>query len=183
MDSLYGLVLAFFLTVGVLLAAGCTGDNTPSPVDGGVPEPDVLIQNTGNVTGQGVILPGVPRGTIDTITFTIGLAPGAKTVDLNNMSIVYTDAVRTESFLPVGGYRGNPPPGYWGIVETIHEVGAPNIRMDFEEQFVIRINPRAAVVPNQVIMISVKPAASKPMVLRRYAPSTITEGDNLLLVL
>jgi len=90
------------------------------------------------------------------------------------MSIVYTDAVRIESFLPVEGYRG--------IVDTIHEAGAPTMRMYFEEQFVIRINPRAAVVPNRVVIVSVKPAAGRPLVLRRYAPSTITGGDTPLLV-
>mgnify|MGYP001096716991 CR=1 FL=1 len=181
MKSGCGLILAIFFIL-FTLSAGCISEDTPAPVPVGVPLPQtgVLIQSIGDVTGQGVILQGVPRGTIDTITFTIGLAPGAKTVDLNNLTIVYADAVRTEIFLSLEGYRGNPPPGYWGIIDTVHELGNRNMRMDFEEQFIIRINPKAPVVPNQVITISVKPGEGKPLVLRRVAPSTIYENDNIL---
>jgi archaellin len=181
MESVYGLILALILALCVF-STGCISEDTPAPVPvgGSLPPPGVLIQSIGDVTGQGVILQGVPRGTIDTITFTLGLAPGAKTVDLNNLTIVYADAVRTEIFLSLEGYRGNPPPGYWGIIDTVHELGNKNMRMDFEEQFIIRINPRAPVVPNQVITISVKPGEGKPLVLRRVAPSTIFENDNIL---
>jgi archaellin len=150
---------------------------------GNTPQEGVLIQNIGDVTGQGVIFQGVPRGTIDTITFTIGLAPGVKTVDLNNLTIAYADAVRTEILIPVEGYRGNPPPGDWGIITVVNELGYPNMRLDYEEHYIIRINPKAAVVPNQVITISVKPREGKPMVIRRVAPSTIFEKDNILPVL
>jgi archaellin len=181
MESVYGLILALSLVFCVLFT-GCITEDTPppAPVGGSIPQEGVLIQNTGDVTGQGVILQGVPRGTVDTITFTIGLAPGVKTVDLHTMMIIYADAVRTEIFQPVEGYRGDPPPGYWGIIGSVNEVGNPNLRLDFDEQVVIRINPKAPVVPNQVITISVKPEEGKPLVIRRVAPSTIYEHDNVL---
>ena len=181
MKSVYGLILALIL-IGGCFSAGCISEDTPAPVPvgGSIQQPGVLIQATGDITGQGVILQGVPRGTIDTITFTIGLAPGVKTIDLNNLTIVYADAIKTEIFKPVEGYRGDPPPGYWGIVGTHNEIGNPNMRMDFEEQFVIRIHPKTPVVPNQVITISVKPNEGKPLILRRVAPSTIGEGENIL---
>jgi archaellin len=181
MKSVYGLILALILIAGSF-SAGCISEDTPPPVPvgGSIRQPGVLIQDTGNITGQGVILQGVPRGTIDTITFTIGLAPGVKTIDLNNLTIVYADAVKTEIFKPVEGFRGEPSPGYWGIVATQNEIGTPNMRMDFEEQFTIRIHPKTPVVPNQVITISVKPNEGKPLILRRIAPSTIAEGDNIL---
>ena len=181
MKSVYGLILALFLILCAFFP-GCISEDTPAPAPAGgsIPQKGVLIQNFGNVTGQGVILAGVPRGTIDTITFTIGLAPGVKTVDLDNMTIVYADAVRTEILTPVEGYRGVPPAGYWGIIDTVNEVGSRNMRLDFEKQLVIRIHPKAPVVPNQVITISIKPADSKPLIIRRVAPSAINENDNIL---
>jgi archaellin len=181
MESVYGLILAIFLIVGVI-AAGCTSDDTPAPapVGGSPPQPGVLIQHIGNITGQGVILQGVPRGTIDTITFTIGLAPGARSLDLDNMTIAYADAVRSEILTPVKGYRGIPPQGYWGVVDAVNELGTPNMRLDYEEQLVIRINPKAPVVSDQVVTISVKPPEGKPLVIRVVAPSEIIESENTL---
>jgi archaellin len=181
MEPFYGLILVLFLVSSVFLAGCISGDTpAPAPVGGSIPQEGVLIRNFGDITGQGVILEGVPRGTIDTITFAIGLAPGVKTVDLTNTTIVYADAVRTEILTPVDGYRGDPPQGYWGIIDTVNEAGNPNMRLDFDEQFVIRINPEAAVVPNQIITISVKPSEGKPLVIRHVAPSVIYENDNIL---
>jgi archaellin len=181
MKSLYGWILALTLIVCVI-AAGCMDEEppAPAPVGGSPQQPGVLLQHIGNVTGQGVILKGVPRGTIDTITFTIGLAPGAKSLDLDNMTIAYADAVRSEILTPVKGYRGIPPQGYWGVVDTVNELGTPNMRLDYEEQLVIRINPKAPVVSDQVVTISVKPPEGKPLVIRVVAPSEITETDNIL---
>lgn len=181
MESVYGLFLALSLVFCVLVT-GCITEEMPSPapVGGTIRQQGVLIQTMGDITGQGVILQGVPRGTIDTITFTIGLAPGIRSIDLNNVTIVYADAVRTEVFTPVAGYRGTPPPGKWGIIDTLNEAGNPNMRLDFEEQFVIRINPKAPVVPNQVITISVRPNEGKSLMIRCIAPSTIMENDNIL---
>ena len=101
--------------------------------------PGQVLVNTGDVTGN-----GIPRGTIDTITFTIGLVPGEKSVSLENISVVYADAIRTESLIPVEGFRGDPPQGSWGILDVQNEVGSPNNRLEFEERLVIRINPRVS---------------------------------------
>ncbi len=184
MESTYGLILALFL-VSCIFFTGCITADTPAPGPAGgiIPQEGVPIQNIGDVTGQGIILQGVPRGTVDTITFTIGLAPGVKTVDMNNLTIAYADAVRTEILKPVEGYRGNPPPGYWGILTVENEAGNPNMRLEYNERFVIRINPKAAIVPNQVITISVKPSEGRPLIMRRVVPSTIFENDNILPVL
>jgi len=132
------------------------------------------------VTGEGVVLQGVPRGTIDTITFTIGLAPGISFLDLSSLTIVYADAVRTEILTPVAGFRGDPPQGSWGIIAAPNELGNPNMRLDYNEQFTIRINPKAPVVPNQIVTISVKPGEGKPLVFRLIAPSSIGEDVNIL---
>jgi hypothetical protein len=181
MEIGYGIILTSALILGIL-AAGCIGGDTQSPVPiGGNPsQTDVPLQNTGDVIGQGVILQGVPRGTIDTITFAVGLSPGTKSIDFSKLIIIYADAVRTENLAPVPGFRGDPPPGYWGIIQVVNEAGNPNTRLEYDEQAIIRINPKAPVVPNQVITISVKPEEGKPLIIRRVAPSTILENENII---
>lgn len=181
MKTICGWILAITL-IACVITAGCTDEEppAPAPVGGSPPQPGVLLQVFGNVTGQGVILQGVPRGTIDTITFTIGLVPGVKTLELDNMTIAYADAVRSEILTPVKGYRGSPPQGYWGVVDSVNELGLPNMRLDYEERLVIRINPKAPVVSDQVVTISVKPPEGKPLVMRVVAPSEILESENTL---
>lgn len=180
MEPVNGFILALFLIL-VVISTGCISDDVSALGGQSPPSEGVSIQPAGDVTGQGVILQGVPRGTIDTITFAIGLAPPVmNTVNVTNLTIAYADAVRTEIFLPVEGYRGNPPPGYWGVIAVENEAGNNNMRLEFEEQFIIRINPKAAIVPNQVITISVRSDEGKPLVMRRVAPSTIVEKDNIL---
>ena len=63
------------------------------PVPGNHPQD--ILQNFGDVTGQ-----GIPGGTIDTITFTVGLVDSHKSVDMEQLSIVYADAIRTETLRP-----------------------------------------------------------------------------------
>jgi archaellin len=174
------------LIVVTLIAAGCTGEDIIPPDGGGIspPQPGVDLQLVGDVVGQGVILQGVPRGTIDTVTFPVGLAQGTDSVDLDKLVIVYADAVRTETLGTVPGVRDeNPPPGNWSIIQVVNEKGNLNNRLEFDEQAIIRINTRAPIVPNQVITISVRAENGKPLTIRRVAPATILPEKNILGVL
>ena len=174
-----------FLTIVLiflLLTAGCSdtpADVQPLPtmstlqVPGN--NPQEILQTFGDVTGQ-----GIPGGTIDILTFTVGLTDIHKSVDMEQLSIVYADAIRTESLLPVEGFHGDPPKGFWSITRVENEVGDHNNRLDNEERFVIRINPRAPLVPRQIITIEVKPPNGHSLTIRRVAPSTI-QADNILL--
>lgn len=174
-----------FLTIVLVLlifTAGCSDTSTdapPLPAMSTLPvpgnHPQEILQSFGNVTGQ-----GIPGGTIDTITFTVGLIDNHKSVDMEQLSIVYADAIRTESLLPVEGFHGDPPKGFWSIIRVENEVGSPNNRLDNEERFVIRINPKAPLVPKQIMTIEIKPPNGHSLTIRRVAPPTIQE-DNILL--
>ena len=172
----------FFLTLMLIsgvLAAGCLGEDTSAPVPAptnpqGNLQPGQVLQVFGDVTGL-----GIPHGTVDTITFTVGLVPEIKSMDMEELVIVYADAIRTETLTPIEGFRGNPPPGSWGILSVQNEVGDPNNRISYEEKFVIRINPKAPIVPNQVITILLKPPTGNPTSIRRITPTTII-AENLL---
>jgi hypothetical protein len=184
-----GLVMAawhrVFLTLLIILvslAAGCTDispvnlpptlSTPPAPADSVLPGQP--LQVFGDVTGE-----GIPGGTIDNITFTVGLANVHDSVDMEQITIVYADAIRTETLHPVDGYYGDPPKGFWGIIRVENQVGSPNNRLDNMERFVIRINPTAFLVPRQMITIDIKPAEGRSLTIRRVAPPTIL-ADNIL---
>jgi archaellin len=173
----HSLLLIVFLIAAVFTSA-CTDEDTPVPPspEWGPVQPGQVLNVYGDVTGD-----GIPRGTIDTITFTVGLVPGAKPVNMENVTIVYADAIRTESLTPVPGLRGDPPQGSWGILQVLDEVGTPNNRLEYEEKFVIRINPKAPLVPRQLITISVKPPTGTSLTIRRVSPPTIIKENNVLI--
>jgi archaellin len=173
--------LAFTLVL-LIFTAGCTDSTPPTPVPTlstlpvprGTVLPGQVLQVFGDVSGS-----GIPGGTIDTMTFTVGLVDSHDSVDMENLTIVYADAIRTETLHPVDGYHDDPPKGFWGIIRVENEVGSPNNRLDNEERFVIRINPTAPLVPRQMITIDVKPPGGRSLAIRRVAPPSIL-AENIL---
>ncbi|MDD1700248.1 MAG: hypothetical protein LUQ04_05575 [Methanoregula sp.] len=177
-----------YLTIGLILlifSTGCIDSSSDSPPlqtmsTLSVPWSDLnapLLQSIGDVTGQ-----GIPGGTIDTISFTVGLTDIHTSVDMERLLIVYADAIRTETLYPVEGFHGDPPKGYWSIERVEKEVGGPNNRLDNEEWFIIKVNPKAPLVPGQVITIDIKPLNGRSLTIRAVAPQTI-QADNLLVPL
>ena len=172
-------ILLTLMLVSGIFTAGCLGEGTSISVPAAIKsqsnlQPGQVLQVFGDVTGQ-----GIPRGTIDNITFTVGLAPDIKTLDMEKLVIVYADAIRTETLSPIAGFRGVPPSGEWGILSVQNEIGNPNNRIEYEEQFVIRVNPKAPIVPNQVITIILKTPNGTPTSIRRITPTTIM-AENIL---
>ena len=113
--------LFIFLTlvlISGIFAAGCLGEDTYAPAPAAIKpqgnlQPGQVLQVFGDVTGL-----GIPRGTVDTVTFAVGLTPDIKTLDMEKLIIVYADAIRTETLLPITGFRGDPPLGEWGILSV-----------------------------------------------------------------
>jgi hypothetical protein len=174
----------FFIIIGILvvvvLIAGCTEEARPEqalpPSD--IVQPGQVLVTSGDVTGD-----GIAGGTIDTITFIVSLVPGKGPVDMEKIFIYYADTIETETLEPVAGFRGDPPRGKWGILKVMNEIGTPNNRLDDQEQFVIRINPWAYLPANRMVTIVVRTPTGTPMTIRRIAPPTILQQNNILLPL
>jgi archaellin len=98
---------------------------------------------------------------------------------MEKMRVIYSDAVRTESIQPVEGYWGEPPQGFWSIIRVENEIGGPNNLLEPKEQFIIKVNPKAPIVPTQLITIQLIPAGGTPLAIRRVAPKTI-RAENVL---
>lgn len=170
------------IMVPLVFVGACTQDTTQTPPSEqrSLAQHGQLLVAIGDTTGEGQRVGMLVSGTIDTITFKVGLVPGEKSLSMENITIIYADAVRTETLVPVEGYRGYPPQGAWGTIEVINEIGTPNNRLDDNEEFVIQINPKAPLVPRQLITIAVQPPVGKSLILRRIAPATIMAENNLL---
>jgi hypothetical protein len=170
------------ILVAVILAAACTDEERPAPPPEpqGVILPGQVLYTIGDVTGEGTLGGTLNSGTIDTITLTVGLVPGQKPIFFDNISIFYADALRTESLTPVEGLRGDPPQGCWGVLAVQKEIGIPNERLEYEEQLVIRINPKSPLVPRQLVTISIKTPSGTPLTIRRVSPPTILKENNIL---
>ena len=170
-------VLAMGILVIVVIAAGCTGEGSqvPAPPPTDAIQPGQALTAVGDVTGD-----GIAGGTIDTITFTVGLIPGKGPVDMEKFSIYYADTIATESLVPVKGFHGDPGPGEWGIMGVNNQVGNANDRLEDGEQVVIRINPRAYLPANRVATIAIISPGSTPLTIRRVAPPVILKENNIL---
>jgi archaellin len=169
--------LVMGILIAVVLAAGCTDETAPpqTPPAMGAVQPGQVLVAVGDVTGD-----GIAGGTIDTLTFTVGLVPGKGPVDLEKISIYYADTINTETLVPVKGYWGYPATGEWGIMNVTNQVGAVNNRLEDKEQVIIRINPHAYLPANRVVTIVVMSPKSTPLTLRRIAPPTILKENNIL---
>jgi len=165
------------MLIVVVLVAGCTEEAPPAPP---APAQDVVLPGQVLVTSGDVTGDGIAGGTIDTITFSVGLLPGKKPVDMEKIAIYYADTIETETLEPVAGYRGDPPRGKWGIMSVTNEIGAPNNRLDDKEEFVIRINPWAYLPANRMVTIVVRTPTGTPLTIRRIAPPTIAAQNNIL---
>jgi len=164
------------IVIALVSVTGCTGDAPPAPVPAvAAIEPGQVLYVAGDVTGD-----GIPRGTIDTITITLGLAPGQDPVDIEKISIVYADAIRSETLVPVEGFRGDPPQGTWGILTVNGELGGLNNRIEYEEKFVLRLNPKAPLVPRQLVTISITTEDGTTLSIRRISPTVIIKENNYL---
>lgn len=175
----YQPIIAILLLIAVVLLAGCTDEETAPPSDSVSVEPVLPGQELiliGDVTGD-----GLAGGTIDTIDITVALAPGVKPINMEEISIVYADTIKTETLVPVEGYRGNPPQGCWGILGVNNEVGSPNNRIEDKEQFVLRLNPRTYLPAKRMAIIVVRPpSGAVPLTIRRFAPAEIVAQGNIL---
>lgn len=175
------ILIALGLIACLLVSAGCTDEESPPPAPLASADPVLPGQSmivSGEVTGD-----GIAGGTIDTITIPVSLAPGKTSVDMEKLSVYYADTLRTETLLPVSGFRGDPGQGGWGIIAVNNEVGNPNNRLEDKEQFLLRINPKTYLPANRAVTIAIRaPGDVNPLMIRRIAPPTIIAEGNILKV-
>ncbi|ACL17678.1 archaellin/type IV pilin N-terminal domain-containing protein [Methanosphaerula palustris] len=178
------IVLIAFVVVAavfsyVVLGAGFfTTQKSQETVHTAVGQASSAVEVVGNVYGEGT------AGTsVDTIVFSIALAAGATSVDINKTVLTFStgDTVETLTFAGSGSTdgAGTVTAGKWAITGQDNSLGAKNKVLDSGEQFTITAMPSAALNAYAGFNIDVKPAVGAALAIHRTVPAYI-DAVNLL---
>jgi len=168
------IVLIAFVVVAavfsyVVLGAGFfTTQKAQETVYKGVEQSTANIQMIGNVYG----LASVPASGIDQIKFSIGLAPGAPSIDLTKMKIVFSTPTTSPIILTQASTAN-------ATAFSTKLNGATAVTsMNANDQVEIAFN--TSVVPaNTKMTIELRPSVGAALPFSKTAPATITETNVL----
>ena len=168
------IVLIAFVVVAavfsyVVLGAGFfTTQKSQETVYKGVEQASTNIQMIGNVYGMA----SGSETTIKTITFSLGLAPGAPAIDLTKMNIVFsTPSTTPESYGWADAKAANK------FQASLNGV-AGSTSMNQNEQIEIEFDV-AAVSANTRMTIEIRPSVGAALPFTKTAPATITKTNVL----
>jgi flagellin FlaB len=176
------IVLIAFVVVAavfsyVVLGAGFfTTQKSQETVHTAVGQASSAIEIVGNVYGQ-----GTAGSSIDKIVFSIGLAAGATSVDINKTVLTFSTNSTVETLTFDGAATNAEPslPGHWAISHEENSLGTENKVLDSGEQFTLTVKPTTALNAYEGFNIDVKPAVGAALAIHRTVPAYI-DAVNLL---
>jgi len=175
------IVLIAFVVVAavfsyVVLGAGFfTTQKAQEVVHTGVQQASSTLEIVGNVYGTAPQA-GDP---INTINFTVALAPGGTAIDFDKVVLTYSNATQLETLTNKGNQTsGSVGAGEWGIVRIDNTVTDDNT-LEKGEQFQIMAKPTAGILKNDQFTIEVKPAVGAAFSLTRTIPASIQQVNVL----
>jgi flagellin FlaB len=163
------IVLIAFVVVAavfsyVVLGAGFfTTQKAQETVYKGVEQSTANIQMIGNVYG----LASDPTVGVDEIQFTIGLAPGAQSMDLTNMKIVFSTPATSPVILSHGDTASTT------VFTTLLNGATPVTSLNTNDQ--VEIDFRVVPVPaNTKMIFELRPPVGAAIPFSKTTPATIT---------
>jgi len=174
------IVLIAFVVVAavfsyVVLGAGFfTTQKSQEVVHTGVQQASSTLEVVGNVYGTGVV-----ADRIDTINFTIALAPGGTPVDVSKMTLVFSNSSMVETLGRMSVYAGGTTAGNWTLNKIQNDVGGNNWLLEKGEQFEIGAMPSESLYKNDNFQLEVKPVTGAALGIKRSTPAAI-ESINIL---
>jgi len=176
------IVLIAFVVVAavfsyVVLGAGFfTTQKAQETVHTSVQQASSTLEIVGNVYGSGA---SVTAGNIDTINFTVALAPGGTAVDFSKVVLTYSNATVLETLNQTYPVSGALSAGHWGVTSINNDVGTNNRLLEAGEQFQIAAKPTNAIYPNDRFTIEVKPAVGAAFDITRTVPGGLNQVNLL----
>jgi len=174
------IVLIAFVVVAavfsyVVLGAGFfTTQKSQETVYKGVEQATANIQMVGQVYGMA---PGDASSGVNSVNFTIGLAPGAPSVDLDKLTLVFS----TTTLTPITyTHATSSAPGAAGTTtfNTVSKDGAYVRSMSAQDQVMVNFSfsdgtNTAFVTKNNIIRIELRPSVGASLPFERTVPPTV----------
>ncbi|WP_321504872.1 flagellin [uncultured Methanoregula sp.] len=173
------IVLIAFVVVAavfsyVVLGAGFfTTQKSQEVVHSGVQQASSTLQIFGNVYGI-----GTPGTSVNTVNFTVGLAPGGSPIDFDKVAITYSNSTTLETLSHVTTKGAAIAGGQWVIFSVQNQVTDDNV-LEKGEQFEISAMPSKAIIKDDHFSLEIKPAIGAALSIVRDAPASI-QGVNIL---
>ena len=170
------IVLIAFVVVAavfsyVVLGAGFfTTQKSQETVYKGVEQASTNIQMIGNVYG----LASVPTSGINQIRFSIGLAPGAPSVDLTKLRIVFSTPGTTPVTLTHSGEAVATDKLFSAKLDTAYKNS-----MDQNQQIEISFKVSPVVSANTKMNIELRPSVGASLPFTKTAPATVSKTNVL----
>jgi flagellin FlaB len=164
------IVLIAFVVVAavfsyVILGAGFfTTQKSQETIYRGVEQATTNIQVVGNVYG---ITPGADQD-IQQVQFTLGLAPGSPSIDLEKMMIVYS----TQTVMPTTYTSGTSTSEFQKFVAT-DASGTQVTVMKAQQQVQIRFNVTTLIPENTQFTVEIRPATGASLPFTKTTPATL----------
>jgi flagellin FlaB len=165
------IVLIAFVVVAavfsyVVLGAGFfTTQKSQEVVHTGVQQASSTLEIMGNVYGQGDI------GSVNTINFTIALAPGGTPVDVSKMTLTFSNA--TTAYTLTKATSSNIVAGEWMVSAIRSDAGGNNMLLEKGEMFDIGLKPKFLLYKNDNFDVEVKPIVGASLDIKRTIPASV----------
>jgi len=175
------IVLIAFVVVAavfsyVVLGAGFfTTQKSQEVVHTGVQQASSTLEIAGNVYGTAA----TANTDIDTVNFSVALAPGGTAIDFEKVVITYSNATQLETLARVATVGGATSAGHWSVAVVQNSAGGGDMVLEKGEQFEIMVKPTNGISKNDQFNLEIKPAIGASLDIRRTAPAAINEVNVL----
>ena len=174
------IVLIAFVVVAavfsyVVLGAGFfTTQKSQEVVHTGIQQASSTLEVAGNVYGT-----STNAAEVNSINFTLALAPGGTAVDFSKVVLTYSNATVLETLARQETIGTAPSAGQWVIISVENDAGGNNWLLEKGEQFNIMAMPSDTVGANDMFNLEVKPAVGSPLDIHRTIPPAVKKVNIL----
>ncbi len=169
------IVIAAVFSYVVLGAGFFTTTKSQEVVHVGVAQPSTNIEILGDVYGR-----GSGSASIVGLNFTIGLAAGGTPIDLQRITMEYSNVTGPYEITRSPHWLGmSPPPGSWTVI-TVHNGDTDSVLEKGEQAYIAVALPGTKyIVKNDPFTLEIQPNVGASLAIKRQGPPAIDPYQRL----